>query len=134
MSTPLPDPLIAKGRTAEVYAWQEGQVLKLFYAWCPPQWVQHEIDIGRVIATKALPTPKLIDALKIEERQGIIYARGDGPTMLQLTNTKPWLLFHLTRQLAELHTQIHQQDGSGLAPCTRLSTPPSSRWRTCRLI
>jgi hypothetical protein len=116
MSTPLPGPLIARGRTAEVYAWQEGQILKLFYDWCPPDWAQHEIDIGRAIAAIPLPTPKLIDALKIEGRQGIIYERVDGPTMLQLTNTRPWLLFRLARQLAELQTQIHRQDGSGLPP------------------
>jgi hypothetical protein len=27
--------------------------------------VQHEIEIGRVVATKALPTPKLIDAVRL---------------------------------------------------------------------
>jgi len=35
MSTLTSRPLIAQGRTAEVYAWQDNQVLKLFYAWCP---------------------------------------------------------------------------------------------------
>jgi hypothetical protein len=34
MSTNSPGPLLALGRTAEVYAWQDNQVLKLFYAWC----------------------------------------------------------------------------------------------------
>lgn len=115
MRTPSLGPLIAKGRTAEVYAWQENLILKLYYAWCPPHLAQQEIDVGRVIATMPLPTPKLIDALKIEERQGIIYERVDGPSLLTLSGTKPWLLFHLARQLAELHTQIHKQDGSGFA-------------------
>jgi hypothetical protein len=111
---PLPEALIARGRTAEVFAWQEGQILKLFYDWCPPQWVQNEIDIRRVIATRTLPSPKLIDALEIEGRRGIIYERADGPTMLGLSGAKPWLLFCLARQMAELHTQIHQIDGTGL--------------------
>jgi hypothetical protein len=109
-------PLIAKGRTAEVYALQENQILKLYYAWCSPDWVQQEIDVGRVIATMPLPTPKLIDALKIEERQGIIYERADGPSLLTLSSTKPWLVLHLARQLAELHAQIHKQDGSSFPP------------------
>jgi aminoglycoside phosphotransferase (APT) family kinase protein len=51
--------------------------------------------------------------LKIGERQGIVYERVDGPSMLRLSNTKPWRLMRLARQLAELHTQIHMQDGSG---------------------
>ena len=107
---------IAIGRTAEVYAWQENLVLKLFYAWCSPDWVQQEIEVGRVIATMPLPTPKLIDAVKIEERHGIIYERVDGPSLLTLIGTKPWLVLHLARQLAELHTQIHKQDGSFFPP------------------
>jgi hypothetical protein len=115
MNRTLSGPLIAKGRTAEVYAWQDNQVLKLFYDWCPPNWVQNEINIGQMMVTKALPTPKLIDTVNIESRQGIIYERVKGPTMLELCSTKPWLLFRLARQLAELHTQIHTQDGAGLS-------------------
>ena len=113
MSTPLPGPLIAKGRTAEVYAWQEGQILKLFYDWCPSHWMQQEINAGRVMAKKILPVPKLIETLKIGKRQGIVYERVDGPSMLHLSNTKPWRLIGLARQLAELHSQIHTPDGSG---------------------
>jgi thiamine kinase-like enzyme len=113
MSTPIPGPLIARSRTAEVFAWQDGQVLKLFYDWCPHQWADQEINIGRAMAAKDLPTPKLIDHIKIGERQGIIYERVDGPSMLTLSNTKPWLLISLARQLADLHTQIHRQDGAG---------------------
>ena len=116
MTTLSLGPLIAEGRTAEVYVWQEDQILKLFYSWCPPHWVQHEIGNSRAVATMKLPTPQLVDVVEIEGRQGIIYERVDGPSMLRLSNTKPWLLFRLARQLAELHTEIHKQDGSGLAP------------------
>ena len=115
MSAPALGPLIARGRTAEVYAWQEGQILKLFYDWCPPQWIQHEIDTSRVITTKKLSTPKWIGTQEIENRRGIIYERVDGPSMLVVCSAKPWLIFRMARQMAELHTQIHLQNGSGLA-------------------
>jgi aminoglycoside phosphotransferase (APT) family kinase protein len=113
LSTHFPGPLIARGRTAEVYAWQENKILKLFYDWCPAHWMEQEINVGRVMAGKNLPVPKLIDTLKIEGRQGIIYDRVEGPSMLQLSNSRPWLLTGLARQLAELHTEIHIQDGNG---------------------
>lgn len=116
MGTLSPGPFIAKGRTAEVYAWHDNQILKLFYAWCPPHWAQHEIEIGCALATTTLPTPKLIDALEIGGRQGIIYERVDGPSMLRVSSAKPWLLFRLARQLAELHIEIHKQNGFGLTP------------------
>ncbi len=120
MKTPFLGPLLAVGRTAEVYARDEGQIVKLFYAWCPSHWVQDEIEVGRVIEATALPTPRLFDTLEIEGRQGIIYERVDGPTMLSLSNAKPWLLFRFARQLAELHTEIHEQSGNGL-PALRSS-------------
>jgi aminoglycoside phosphotransferase (APT) family kinase protein len=113
MSSLPPGPLLARGRTAEVYAWQDNQVLKLFYAWCPQHLVQHEAEIGRAVATMALPTPKLIDVLEIGGRQGILYERVEGPSMLRQLNARPWLLFRLGRQLAELQTEIHTQKGTG---------------------
>jgi hypothetical protein len=116
MTTRSPGPLLAKGRTAEVYAWNENQVIKLFYEWCLPQWVQHEVYISRIVSKKALPTPRLIDVLEIRRRQGIVYERVEGPSMLNLSSTKPWLLFRMARQLAELHTKIHKQNGDGLPP------------------
>jgi len=123
MSTRTPGPLLALGRTAEVYAWQEDQVLKLFYAWSSPDSAQHEIEIGRAIAAMALPTPKLVSALEIEGRQGILYERVEGPSMLKQTNAKPWLVFRFARELADLHAEIHRHNGDGLPPLR-----PALRW------
>jgi len=107
-------PLIARGRTAEVYAWQDGQIIKLFYIWCPPQWVQREIDIGHVIAALPVSAPKLLGDVEIEGRRGIIYERVVGHSMLKLATSKPWLLFRMARLLAELHTGMHRQQGTSL--------------------
>lgn len=143
MSTLSPGSPIATGRTAEVYAWQDEQVLKLFYAWCSPAAVQHEIDNSRMIAMLNLPTPRLIDVVDIDGRRGIVYERVRGVSMLGLINAKPWLLFRLARQLAELHTQIHAQAGPGLAsvrPSLRAtiqqagSLPPDLKTNVLRLL
>jgi len=107
-------PLIARGRTAEVYAWQDGQIVKLFYAWCPPQWVQREIDIHRKIITLPVPAPMFLGAIEFDGRQGIIYERVSGPSMLKLATSKPWLLFRMARLLAELQAEMHRQPGTGL--------------------
>ena len=109
-----PGPLIGLGRTAEIYSWQEGEILKLFYAGFPPEAAETEMKIGRAIAGKNLPTPKLTGMVEIDGRKGLIFERVDGVSMLKMMNNKPWLLMRLARQLAELHTLIHQQDGTGL--------------------
>jgi hypothetical protein len=106
--------MIARGRTAEVYAWQDGQVLKLFFDWCPSDWVEYEATAGRIVSKLAIPTPKMIDSVQIHGRQGIIYERADGPTMLSFLINHPWQVASLGRQLAELQTCIHAQNGAGL--------------------
>jgi aminoglycoside phosphotransferase (APT) family kinase protein len=113
---PKPEKVIARGRTAEVYAWQDGQVLKLFYDWCPLDWVQREATVGRLVSKLPLPTPKMIDSVQIDGRQGIIYERADGPTMLSFLVNHPWQVASLGRQLAEVQTRIHAQNGAGLGP------------------
>ena len=37
---------IAEGRTAEVFPWETGLVLKLYRDWCPPDWVERELMIA----------------------------------------------------------------------------------------
>jgi len=111
---PSPGPLLARGRTAEVYAWRDHEIIKLFYAWCSPQWVQQELKIGQAMTTMPLPTPRLLDSVEMDGRLGIVYERVTGSSMLKVANTKPWLLFRMARQFAELHTLIHRQNGGDL--------------------
>lgn len=110
------DSLIGIGRSAEVYAWQEHQIIKLFYADFPPEFVEVEMSKSRMISSLNLPTPKFIGMVEIEGRKGLIYERVYGISMLKMINQRPWLLFRLARQLAELHHAIHQQDGTGFSP------------------
>lgn len=105
---------IAQGRTAEVYAWREHQVLKLFHAWCPSSWIEHEVEIGRRITTLALPTPRVLDTVEIEGRSGIVYERVNGDSLTQLVRSKPWRVVHFARQFADLHAQIHHHGVTGL--------------------
>lgn len=108
--------LLARGRTAEVYAWSENQVLKLFFDWCPPEWIQREVRVGRTLASTGLPTPKLLDTISLDGRQGIIFARVEGHSMLSELGTTPWLLASRAHQLAKLHSAIHHQNAPDLPP------------------
>ena len=78
-----PGSRIGQGRTAEIYSWQEGEILKLFYAGCPPGTAEIEMMIGRAIAGRNLPTPKLIGMVEIDGRKGLIFERVEGMSMLK---------------------------------------------------
>jgi len=109
------DSLIAEGRTAEVHAWNDDQVVKLFHSWCPANWVEQEIEKSRTVSELDVPTPLFLGAVEVDGRRGIVYERVDGPSMNSLLFSKPWTLVRYARQLATLHTRLHSQNGQGLA-------------------
>lgn len=57
MSMPSLVKPIALGRTAEIYTWEEGQVLKLFQDWFSADGVEYEAQIARAVHTSGLPVP-----------------------------------------------------------------------------
>jgi aminoglycoside phosphotransferase (APT) family kinase protein len=105
---------IARGRTAEVFTWQDGQVLKLFYDWVPPSWVETEAKASRAVYKAGLPAPAVGGVVEADGRRGIIFERVEGPSVLAEWKSKPWLLVRSARQLAELHAAIHALPGAGL--------------------
>ena len=66
---------IARGRTAELYGWQPGQVLKLFYADGSTSAVDNEARITQIVAATELPVPAVGDIVEIDGRYGLIYER-----------------------------------------------------------
>ncbi len=113
MSNPLPPPF-AVGRTAEIFAWQEGTVLKLYRDWCPSNWVDHEAHIASVVAQAGLPAPRAFGIVEVEGRRGLVYERVDGESMLQVMRRQPFKLAAFGRMLADLHIEMHRQPADTL--------------------
>jgi uncharacterized protein (TIGR02172 family) len=105
---------IAEGRTAEIYLWDDGHILKLYRDWCPPDWVDYEARIARAVYEAGVSSPQPGEILEVNGRRGLIYERLEGISMLQDMNTRPWMLLRHARSLAELHVQIHKQSITGL--------------------
>jgi hypothetical protein len=124
---PSQELLIGRGRTAEIFVWQEHQVVKLFYAGCPPEVVEIELVKSRMISAMNLPTPKFIEGVDLDGRRGLVYDRVYGISMLKMINMRPWLLLRLAKQLAELHFAIHCQDGAGF-PSIRPALDSTIQW------
>ncbi|MCL4862669.1 MAG: phosphotransferase [Caldilineaceae bacterium] len=118
-------PPLAHGRTATVYAWGDGQVLKLFV----PDWskgaVEYEADVARRAQTTGVPMPAVGDVVSLEGRLGIVYARVDGETLLQQFGARPWQALKIIRSLAELHADMHRRSAPSL---------PAQRQRLARRI
>lgn len=109
-----PSKPIAEGRTAEIYPWEDGQVLKLYRDWCPSDWVDYEARIARAVHASGIPSPAAEEIIEVNGRRGLIYERLDGTSMLQDMNAHPWMILKHARTLAELQVKINQQSIEGL--------------------
>lgn len=99
---------IARGRTAEVYAWSPGQVLKLYYDWCPAHWVESEQRTVHTVHAAGIPTPAAGEIVEVDGRRGLVFERVDGQSMLADLARRPWRMALHARSLARLQAQIHR--------------------------
>jgi uncharacterized protein (TIGR02172 family) len=106
MNEPL-SPSIARGRTADIHAWGEGQVLKLFHDWFALEDIRYELRMARAVQASGLPVPQVGDLVQVGGRCGLVYQRVDGVSMMEMMRRKPWRLFQYARRMAELHAEMH---------------------------
>ncbi len=107
-------PPLANGRTAAVYAWEEGKILKLFVPGWPRDWVEYEARVNRAVHATGLNVPAVGDLLEVDGRLGLVYERVDGAPMDQSFSREPLRMGFYGRWLAELHAEMHAKVVSGL--------------------
>ncbi|MFN8489997.1 MAG: phosphotransferase [Caldilineaceae bacterium] len=99
--------LLAQGRAAEIYAWGDHHVLKLFRR-SGQAAVEQELVIGRLAYTHGIRTPQAFEVIESDGRLGVVYERVQGPSLLTALTSQPWRLVTLMRGFAELHATLHQ--------------------------
>lgn len=103
----LPGKPIAVGRTAEIYAWGEGRVLKLLRPGFPPGLIPQEEAITSAVHQAGIPTPQIYEVVEVDGRPGIVYERIDGSSLLGVLEKHPLRLREQAARLASLHAGIH---------------------------
>ena len=105
--------LIGKGRFAEVNAWGDNQVLKLFYENHSLASAENEARVSRIAYHSDFRaiTPAVGELIEADGRHGIIFQRIDGISMLTDMSAGPWLLIRSARLLAEQHAFMHDNIG-----------------------
>lgn len=111
---------IARGRTAEVFAWQEGWIVKLFYPWVDAETIEYEDRIAALVQSSGLPVPASGELVRVNGRMGLLYQRIEGlPMWPDGLTAAPWRIFRYARRTAELHAQIHQRSSVSSFPLQR---------------
>lgn len=99
---------IAQGRTAEIFAWGDGRVLKLFRAGFPLGHRDYEYRIAQAVHHSGVPAPAALERIEIDGRHGIVYERVEGRTMLRELSEQPDGWQAMAQAMSDLHLQIHQ--------------------------
>lgn len=109
------------GRTAEVYTWNEGTILKLFHEWFPLSAIEHEAQVAHAVHEAGLPVPAVGDLIEIDGRYGLVYERVIGVSMLEAQASHPWTLLRCARLLAELQADMHETEAAQGLPAQHQS-------------
>ncbi|MBW9157786.1 phosphotransferase [Clostridium sp. FP2] len=123
--------IIGIGNTANVYEWEEGKVLKLFYQGYPKESVEREFQNAKAIRNMDFAKPKVYEIIFCEERMGIIYDKVKGESLLN------WLMRtgdvkECAVYMAKLHKEILQNTISNVASykdflkCNILKSPSAN--------
>lgn len=101
--------VIAFGRTAEIYAYGDEHILKLFRPGMPEVAIQEEYQVSKIVFDSGIATPQPIKLIHDNDRMGIVYQRIVGSTMLKSFTRKPWAIPKEASRMATLHAAIHEK-------------------------
>lgn len=105
---------LGAGRTAEIFAWGEDAVLKLFRAGWPATLADQEARHSRLVHAAGLPVPRVLDEVGIDGRRGVLFERVVGRSLLQELSAQPWRVGAVAREIADLHLAITSAMPAGL--------------------
>ncbi|HEY2495306.1 MAG TPA: aminoglycoside phosphotransferase family protein [Paenibacillus sp.] len=106
--------VIAYGRTAELLAYHNNCVLKLFRIGIPANLAEEEFRISVSVYESGFSTPQPLEIVDYHGRKGIVYERVTGATMLKIIAKKPWTMNKQSARMAQIHADMHSKHVAGL--------------------
>jgi len=104
MGTQNTGPLLASGRSADVYLVGTDRVLRRYREEYAADFdAEREAELMRYVRERGMPVPEVYDA----DRTDIVMQRVVGHSMLAAMARRPWTLAAQARILAGLHEQLH---------------------------
>jgi thiamine kinase len=99
---------IADGGSAEVYAWGENQVLKLFRHPFPREAVETELRHARIAHGLGIPTPRPDGIAYFKGRTGIVFEHCEGATLYELLAAGTESPRRLAAVLFDVQQSVHR--------------------------
>ena len=101
-------PLIANGRTSDVYRFGTDGAAKVLASATPQHWAQAEASFTVAVRRLGVPAPEVRDVIDVEGRAAIVFERIDGPSLWRRMLDHPSDVPALTRELVSIQRTIHE--------------------------
>ncbi len=110
---------IAEGREAEMFAWNEGRILRLLRNVGAQDRLQREAAAMETARARGVRVPAVHSLTTVEGRPGMVMERIEGPDLLALVGRRPWKIFWGARILGEVQAQLHAASASSRLPALK---------------
>ena len=106
---------VAEGREAEMFAWEDGKVLRLLRSGFNPDTLDAEVRALELAHRNGLPVPRPGDRMSVDGRAGVVLERIEGTDLLTELGRAPWTVSRSARMCGSVHAQMHgcRVDDSG---------------------
>jgi aminoglycoside phosphotransferase (APT) family kinase protein len=98
---------VGEGREADVFAWDQGTVLRLLRRSSDPARVEREAAAMRAAANGGVDVPNVYGMTMVEGRAGLIMDRVDGPDLIALMGKRPWAVPRVARIVGRAQARMH---------------------------
>ncbi len=98
---------IAEGREAEIFAWGNGDVLRLLRHPGDAPQLADEAAAMRAAAAAGVPVPAVGEGVTVAGRPGLVMERIDGRDLFSLVGRQPWRIRSISRLTGHLHARLN---------------------------
>lgn len=99
--------VLGNGRTAEVLAYDDTNVIKLFRSFMDDAFIKQEYAVATYAYKNNVPTPEPISVVRQQDRTGIVYRKINGASLLKILSDEPMHMKKIASRMAALHHRIH---------------------------
>jgi len=107
---------VAEGREAEMFAWEDGKILRLLRPGFNPASLDAEVRALELAHRSGLPVPEPGERVTVDGRAGLVLERIEGTDLLTELGRAPWTVVRAARMCGSVHAQMHacRVDDDGL--------------------
>ena len=99
---------IAEGREAEMFAWEDGRILRLLRRPGDTASLEREAVVLDAARARGVRVPATFGVTVVDGRPGLIMERISGADLLTEIGRRPWKVFAIGATCGHLHAAVHE--------------------------